>query len=168
MRYTPDMDETNLTPLQLDQTSQTSLSMGLIGGAVISGFIALVVFVIGVRWMIRRMTRPEMTGMTREEVRRKFDEIRMMSQQGIMGAKLAVMEADTILDMALKSMMMPGETLGERLKVAGYKYPKLRNVWWAHKLRNSLAHDATFQISVREAKQALDAFENALEVLNIL
>jgi len=85
-----------------------------------------------------------------------------------MGAKLALLEADNLLDSGLKSIMMPGETLGERLKVAGYKYPNLKNVWWAHKLRNQLAHESSFQISQRQARQALDEFERALKTLNIL
>ena len=162
------MDDTNLTPLQLEQAPGQNLSIGLIGGAVITGFVALLVFVFGIRWVIRRWTRPEMTGMSREQIRKRFTEIRQTGQQGLMGAKLAVMEADTMLDMGLKSMMMPGETLGERLKVACYKYPHLKDVWWAHKLRNNLAHDATFQISEREAHRALDAFEHALEQLNVM
>jgi hypothetical protein len=108
-------------------------------------------------------TRPEMYGMSREEVAKRWIEVRKL-----MGAKLAIFEADTLLDAALKSIMMPGDTLGERLKVACYKYPALRNVWWAHKLRNQLAHDSAFQISQREARRALDDFEKSLKILNVL
>lgn len=116
----------------------------------------------------KALTRPEMYGMSRDEVAKRWIEVRKTSEQGIMGAKLAIFEADTLLDGALKSIMMPGDTLGERLKVAGYKYPNLRNVWWAHKLRNQLAHDSAFQISQREARRALDDFEKALKTLNVL
>lgn len=119
-------------------------------------------------WLKRRLTRPELIGLTREQVAARWQQIRQTSRQGLMGAKLAIMEADTLLDSGLKSMAMPGETLGERLKVACYKYPKLHNVWWAHKLRNQLAHEATFQISQRQAQQALDEFEKALKTLNVL
>ena len=107
-------------------------------------------------------------GMPREEIAKRWAQVRQTSTQGIMGAKLALLEADTLLDMGLKSIMMPGETLGERLKVACYKYPKLKDVWWAHKLRNSLAHDASFQLSERQARQAIDEFERALKTLNVL
>jgi hypothetical protein len=63
---------------------------------------------------------------------------------------------------------MPGMTLGERLKMAQYKYPKLKNVWWAHKIRNQLVHEASFQLSTRMASQALDEFEKAFKILNLL
>jgi hypothetical protein len=131
-------------------------------------FVAFLGLVFGIRQLIRYLTRPQMEGMSREQIAARWKEIRKTSEQGVMGAKLAIMEADTLLDAGLKSMMMPGETLGERLKVACYKYPHLRDVWPAHKLRNSLAHEATFQISARQAKQALDQFERALKVLNVM
>ncbi|MBI5655159.1 hypothetical protein HZC53_05930 [Candidatus Uhrbacteria bacterium] len=136
--------------------------------AVVGVLLALIFVICGI-WKIKRLlTRPEMMGMTREQVLKRWAEVRHTSKQGLLGAKLAIIEADTLLDSGLKSMMMPGDTLGERLKVAGYKYPKLRNVWWAHKLRNQLAHDSAFQISQREAERALDDFERALKVLNVL
>ncbi len=134
--------------------------------------ITLVVVLFVFTWLVMRLkkflTRPELVGMTREEMARRWVEVRKTSMQGLMGAKLALLEADTLLDSGLKSMMMPGDTLGERLKVACYKYPKLQNVWWAHKLRNQLAHDSSSQITERQARQALDEFERALKTLNVM
>lgn len=129
---------------------------------------ALILLAWLILWLKKRLTRPELLGLTREQIAARWIEIRATSKQSLMGAKLALLEADTLLDSGLKSMMMPGETLGERLKVACYKYPKLRDVWWAHKLRNSLAHEATFQISPRQAEQALNEFEKALKTINVL
>lgn len=134
----------------------------------IAALLVVVAVALGI-WKLKKLfTRPEMFGLTREEVLERWSNIRKTSGQGVMGAKLAVMEADTLLDSALKSMSMPGQTLGERLKVACYKYPNLKNVWWAHKLRNQLVHEATFQLGQRQAKQALDEFERALKILNVL
>lgn len=135
---------------------------------VAAGVLAIAILVLLAYKLKRLLSRPEMYGLSREEVQRRWTQIRETSGQGMMGAKLAIMEADTLLDSALKSMSMPGTTLGERLKVAGYKYPKLRNVWWAHKLRNQLVHEATFQVGTRQARQALDEFERALKTLNLL
>jgi hypothetical protein len=123
---------------------------------------------IGLRLLWRRITRPDMHGLSREKVRTMWAEIQKTSDQGIMGAKLSIMEADKLLDAALRSLYMPGETLGERLKSAEYKYPQIRNVWPAHKLRNQLAHDVSCEISVRQAKSALRDFESALRLLNVL
>lgn len=138
----------------------------LIGGLIL---VVILVLIFGIWRLKRYLTRPDLMGMSREEIRRRWDELRKTSESnGLMGAKLALLEADNLLDSGLKSLMMPGETLGERLKVACYKYPKLKNVWWAHKLRNQLAHESSFQISPRQARQALDEFEKALKILNIL
>lgn len=132
------------------------------------GVIVLIIVVVLVWKLKRLLTRPETQGLTREEIAKRWQVIRQTSSQGMMGTKVALMEADMLLDSALKSLAMPGLTLGERLKVACYKYPALRNVWWAHKLRNQLVHEASFQIGERQAKQALDEFEKALKLLNLL
>lgn len=134
----------------------------------IGGLIALAVIIYAVSKLKRLLTQPEMYGLTREQVAERWKMIRQTSEQSSMGAKVALMEADTLLDSALKSMSMPGQTLGERLKVAGYKYPALKNVWWAHKLRNQLVHEASFRLGARQARQALDEFEKALKTLNVL
>ncbi len=138
--------------------------------AIAGVLVVVVLIVLGiVIWKLKRwLTRPEMFGMTREEMKKRWDNVRQTGKMNVMGAKLAIIEADTLLDSGLKSMLMPGETLGERLKVACYKYPNLKRVWWAHKLRNQLAHDSSAQISQREANQALDEFERALKILNVL
>ena len=131
--------------------------------------IVVVIAVIYAVWkFVRFVTRPETHGLTREQVAERWKTVRQTAAQGQMGAKLAVMEADTLLDSALKSILMPGTTLGERLKMACYKYPKLKNVWWAHKIRNQLVHEASFQLSARMASQALDEYENAFKILNLL
>jgi hypothetical protein len=132
------------------------------------GFFALCVVIYLIMQVKRLFTRPEMFGLTREQVAERWKMIRKTSEQGVMGGKLAVMEADTLLDSALKSMSMPGTTLGERLKMACYKYPKLKDVWWAHKIRNQLVHESTFQLTPRLASQALNEFEKAFKILNLL
>lgn len=127
-----------------------------------------ILVIYGITRLIRLFSRPEMHGLTREQVAERWKTIRQTSKQGQMGAKLAVMEADTLLDSALKSMLMPGTTLGERLKMAQHTYPAIKDVWWAHKIRNQLVHEASFQLSPRTASQALDEFEKALKILNLL
>lgn len=105
----------------------------------------------------------------RETMRRRWREIEQMSAApGEMSRKLAVMEADKLLDYALKAMAMSGETLGERLKFAAYKYPRLRDVWGAHRVRNQLAHEATYHLDAGTAKRAIREFKKALEILGAI
>lgn len=108
-------------------------------------------------------------GTDREAMRARWTEIeRSADAEGEMGRKLAVIEADKLLDHALKALAMPGATLGERLKFAQYKFPELRDVWWAHKVRNQLAHEASYHLDASMAKNALRAFKKALTRLGAL
>lgn len=117
--------------------------------------------------LMRLLRRPELHGLSRERIAQLWAQIEKTADQGTMGAKLAVIEADKLLDGALKSMMMPGDTLGERLKAAGYKYPDIRHVWGAHRLRNQLVHDSSFDLTTRQAHSALRDYKAALKTLNV-
>jgi uncharacterized membrane protein YcaP (DUF421 family) len=151
------------------ETASGGLELNLLIGYALAAFLILVLFVIAIVWLKKKFSRPELYGMTREQVEKKWKQIIATSKlNGDMGLKLAIIEADNLLDAALKSLVMPGDTLGERLKSAGYKYPKIKNVWWAHKLRNNLVHDHSFRLNSSQAKKALNEFEKALKVLKVL
>ncbi len=132
------------------------------------GFVLLAMFGIVIQRLISSMRRPELHGMSREKVLATWAEIEKNANHGLMGAKLAVIEADKLVDGVMKSMLIPGETMGERLKAAQYSYPDIRKVWQAHKLRNQLVHDSTFEITHGQAKRALKDFHAALKTLRIL
>ena len=119
--------------------------------------------------LVRRLFAPKLQGMDRGAIKARWDEIeRMASAGGEMNLKMAVMEADKLLDHALKAMAIPGMTLGERLKFAAYNHPNVRNVWNAHRLRNQLAHEASYYLDPSYAKKAIRDFKDALRVLNVL
>jgi hypothetical protein len=80
--------------------------------------------------------------------------------------KLAVIEADSMLNDALQKNGYPGESLGERLeKVSKETLPTLNQIREVHKIRNSVVHDPDYKLTLREAKRALDIYENALHDL---
>jgi hypothetical protein len=161
------MDDILLTIPEIESASRggqdfTTVTILVVGLFIIFAFIAMVM-------LVRKLiSRPELHGLTRDQVKKKWEEVERISSQGIMGAKMGIVEADKLLDGALKSMMMPGDTLGERLKVACYKYPELRKVWYAHKLRNQIVHEATFEISERQGRSAIQEYKKALKVINVL
>jgi hypothetical protein len=155
------LDQTVLTPLPSDIPFQ-SIAM------VVIVVIAIVVLIV-IAMVIRRfLTRPELHGLARDRIRSQWAEIERISGSGVMGAKMAVVEADKLLDGVLKSMMMHGSTLGERLKFASYKYPELRKVWPAHRLRNQIVHESTFEISERHARSVIHDYERALKSIGVL
>jgi len=117
---------------------------------------------------LRSLRKPELYGLRLDQIKQTWAEIEKNSEQGIMGMKLSVIEADKLLDSVLRSMAVPGETMGERLKATEYKFQKIREVWPAHKLRNQMVHDSSFHMSMKQGKRALKEFEAALKLLNVL
>lgn len=136
--------------------------------AVLVGSAIAFLLIRGIARFFRRLFAPKLEGLDRGVIRSRWSEIEKLSAGGEMNLKIAVMEADKLLDHALKSLAMPGNTLGERLKFAAYKFPKIRNVWNAHRLRNQLAHEASFYLEPSLAKKALRDFKDALQLLNVL
>lgn len=161
------MDDILIDPLELESAVEggydfTTVAIFVVGLFVVFAFIVMVMVV------RKLLVRPELHGLTREQIKKKWEEIENISGQGVMGTKMGIVEADKLLDGSLKSMMIPGDTMGERLKVAGYKYPELRKVWFAHKLRNQIVHESTFEVTERQGKSALHEFKKALKVINVL
>lgn len=75
--------------------------------------------------------------------------------------RVAIIEADTMLDELLQSLNFSGENLGERLKNANTRIlPTVQSAWEAHKVRNRIAHEGiNFHISEREAQMTKKHFE---------
>lgn len=144
-----------------------TINFGSVLGIVLLIIIVGLLIVIGIATAFRALTRPTLEGLNSKRLMEMWTEIEKTSDHGLMGAKLAVVEADKLLDTVLRKLHFPGETMGERLKTAAYKYPNISKVWGAHKLRNQLVHDATFEITVRQAKSAVKDFHAALKELNV-
>lgn len=76
---------------------------------------------------------------------------------------LAVLNADKLLDQALRERGVRGETMGERMKTAKDTWSNANAVWTAHKLRNQIAHESDVQVGYDEARRALAGFKQALK-----
>ncbi len=83
--------------------------------------------------------------------------------------KLAVIEADKLVDDSLKAAGFKGETMGERLMlVKPGQILNLQYLWDAHKIRNLVVHDVNYQISHKQAIWAVEAFESVMRELGAL
>lgn len=79
--------------------------------------------------------------------------------------KLAIMEADNILDDMVEKMGYAGENLGERLRaVEQSDFNTIQSAWEAHKVRNKIAHEGSeFQLSEREARRIVGLYEKVFK-----
>lgn len=83
--------------------------------------------------------------------------------------KMAVIEADMLVDDVLRRMEYPGATMGDRLKsITKDQISTLDRVWEAHKLRNRIVHDPDVRILHRDARAAIGHHEAFLTEVNLL
>jgi hypothetical protein len=76
---------------------------------------------------------------------------------------LAVLNADKLLDYALKERGLKGETMADRLKSAKDIFSSRNDVWAAHKLRNKIAHEPDVRVTYEAARHAIGNFKRALK-----
>ncbi|MBR3172348.1 hypothetical protein IKF21_00270 [Candidatus Saccharibacteria bacterium] len=81
---------------------------------------------------------------------------------------VVIIEGDKLLDKALVEMGIPGKTMGERLKRCGDKFENVNAVWRVHKLRNAIAHESGFEVSYKQASNALAVYKQALKNLGAI
>lgn len=75
--------------------------------------------------------------------------------------KLAIIEADSMLEGLMEQLGFRGETLGDRLKLANQdNFPQLTIAWEVHTIRNRIAHEGlAFELSQHEAKRVIALYE---------
>lgn len=81
---------------------------------------------------------------------------------------LAIINADKLLDDALKRSRYKGKSMGERLVAAQHDLNNNDSVWYAHKLRNRLVHEENVKLTKRIVQDALIGVRQALKDLGAL
>lgn len=83
--------------------------------------------------------------------------------------KLAVIEADDMLDASLKRLGYAGQTLEEKLgKLTSATLSNIQQLYEIHRLRNNIVHDPDYRLTLEEAKKTLDVYSQAFQDLQIL
>jgi hypothetical protein len=80
----------------------------------------------------------------------------------------AIVEADKLLDEALKKKHFRGGSMGERLVKAQRLFTDNDNLWFGHKLRNKIDTDPTVKLKETEVKQALMGIRQGLKDIGAL
>jgi len=137
-------------------------------------FAVIFAFMIKKGWILGGgKTRPSARGsLDRNFVQGKWQEIEVLiSQQKSSAYKVAVMDADKLVDYVLKAKVGSDGNMSDRMKKSQKlfsNYADYQNLWEAHKMRNSIAHDAEHEVYLVEVKKVISYFEKALRELGAL
>ena len=130
-------------------------------------FIAIIVFGLVVLVLITKFGKFKPQRLNQQYFEAKWLELltRVKSPEGMV---LSVIDADKLLDDALKKRHIRGKTMGERLVSAQRQLTDNDGVWFAHKLRNRLVHEPEARLRQSEAKTALAGIRQGLKDLGAL
>jgi hypothetical protein len=84
--------------------------------------------------------------------------------------RMAIIEADSMLDELLIAKGYSGDTMGERLKNAqSSAFMTIDNAWAAHEIRNKIAHTGSdYPLSQLESRRVMRLYETVFEELGLL
>lgn len=95
--------------------------------------------------------------------------VKRMAKGDEANVKLAIIEADKLLDIVLQHMNLGGKDMGERLeKITSVQLSNVDDVWLAHKVRNRIVHEPEHHLTRSEAESAIAAYEKAFKEWQIL
>ncbi len=129
------------------------------------GFVVLLIVTV----LLRRAVRRWRFGDKRNDVARHWKAVEDLVNRGDeISLRMAIIQADAVLDLALKTRNFSGETTGERLNSASKMYRQLEPTFRARSLRNTLVHEAGSKVKNSTAFWAIGEFKKALVVLGAL
>lgn len=120
----------------------------------------------GLLWLMGRGAKRG--GLNQEWYQAQWRGIEQQFEDGAAGRALAVLNADKLLDKAMRDHGYKGQTMGERLKRHPGQFGDINAIWNAHKLRNKIAHENGFNVSPEEARRALNQLKTGLRNLGAL
>ena len=83
--------------------------------------------------------------------------------------KLAITEADKILDELLKISGYKGENMDERLKqLDASQLSNISDVWSAHKIRSRISQEPDFHINKQEAELIINIYKKSFQELGLI
>jgi hypothetical protein len=103
-------------------------------------------------------------------VSKKWSKIKEKIEAGTSAeAKLAIIEADDLLNDVLLKMEYKGKTLGEKLDLLNIEImPNLEQLKQAHRVRSNIIHDPSYHLDAQASQRIIAVYEKALENLQTL
>lgn len=132
---------------------------------VIVAAIAAAALLVGVALLLKRRRQPRPLKV--EYFQEKWKEM----QKGLAKKdtwRQAVIDADNLLDEALKKKRFSGKNMGERLTKAQRLISDNEGVWFGHKLRKQYEAEPDAKLKEKDVKEALIGIRQALKDLGAL
>jgi len=105
----------------------------------------------------------------RRKIQKHWQEIEnLMKMTGASHFEKAVIQADKLVNLAMKQKGAKGEIFADRARDFRKKFSDYDGLWKAHILRNNLVHEPDFEIYKFSAEKAIKRFHKALKDLGIL
>jgi hypothetical protein len=117
--------------------------------------------------MIRLRFRPVVRRFNTKKYQDRWQEVQQLCRADATWP-LAVINADKLVDEALKTCRMRGKTMGERLVCAQRRLSDNDSIWFGHKLRNKIVHEDMSKLKQHDVQAALRGFRQALKDLGAL
>ena len=130
-------------------------------------FIAVIGAAMAILGLVTFFLKRPKKDLDRQHFRSKWKELQKQCSKAETWA-LAVIQADSLLDEALKKKRFKGKTMGERLVSAQRSLTNNDGVWFGHKLRNQLVHQTDVALREKDIKHALIGIGQALKDLGAL
>ncbi|CAN5447766.1 hypothetical protein BH10PAT3_BH10PAT3_5790 [soil metagenome] len=130
-------------------------------------FIAILGAAIALMGLVTFFIKRPKKGLDRQYFQNKWKELQRKCARTETWA-LAIIEADSLLDEALKKKHFKGKTMGERLVSAQRSLSNNDGVWFGHKLRNQLVHQTDIALREKDVKHALIGIGQALKDLGAI
>lgn len=122
----------------------------------------------GILLVLITMVRPRKKALNRQRFETVWSEIETNMGDTNSSMQFAILQADKLLDKALKESGYKGQTMGERMTSASRVFSKPDEVWAAHKLRNRIAHESDVRVSFKITKRVLGCYKKALRDVGAL
>ena len=134
------------------------MSIGMLIGIIVAAVVILVI--------LNLVSRPTPAGVDKAHFINEWNDIIALGKES-KSRPLSIVHADKLLDEALKGYGYKGETMAERLVAAKNKLSNKDDIWSAHKLRNKIVHESSFEPSEKQVKVALAAYHRTFKDLGV-
>jgi len=127
----------------------------------------LIAFIGTVMFLAIYFLQKKVSNVDREFFKTQWQSIEVMSRAEASWVQ-AIVDADKLMDEALKQNRYSGKTTADRMVAANRAFSKPDFVWRSHKIRNKVVHETRVKLRQGHVNSALRGFKMALKDLGAL